>query len=82
MEFDYGYDFLECSTQKFYHAQDADEFLPFYCYLDFVTHRTNGWGFASSITLAEGYEQCDFRWKKGGETRKGWPPPFLEKERN
>ena len=82
MEFDYGYDFLECGTQKFYHAQDADEFLPFYCYLDLVTHRTTGWGFARSMTLAEGYEKCDFRWKKGGETRKGWPPPFLEEERN
>lgn len=82
MEFDYGYDFLECGTQKFYHAQDADEVLPFYCYLDFVTHRTTGWGFARSMTLAEGYENCDFRWKKGGETRKGWPPPFLEEERN
>jgi len=80
MEFDYGYDFLECGTQKFYHAQDADEFLPFYCYLDFVTHRTTGWGFARSMTLAEGYEKCDFRWKKGGETRRGWPPPFLEEE--
>lgn len=79
MEFDYGYDFLECGTQKFYQAQDADEFLPFYCYLDFVTYRTTGWGFARSMILAEGYKKCDFRWKKGGETRKGWPPPFLEK---
>jgi hypothetical protein len=83
MEFDYGYDFLECGTQKFYHAQDANEFLPFYCYLDFVTHRrATGWGFARSMTLAEGHEKCDFRWKKGGETRKGWPPPSLEEERN
>jgi len=52
VEFDYGYDFLECGTQKLYHAQDADEFLPFYCYLDFATHRTTGWGFARSMTLA------------------------------
>jgi len=80
VEFDYGYDFLECGTQKLYHTQDADEFLPFYCYLDFVTHRTTGWGFIRSMTLAEGYEKCDFRWKKGGETKKGWPPPFLEEE--
>ena len=78
VEFDYGYDFLECGTQKLYHAHDADEFLPFYCYLDFVTHRTTGWGFARTMTLAEGHEKCDFRWKKGGETRKGWPPLFLK----
>jgi hypothetical protein len=73
VEFDYGYDFLECGTQKLYHAHGADEFLPFYCYLDFVTHRTIGWGFARTMTLSEGHEKCGFRWKKGGETQKGWP---------
>ena len=77
VEFDYGYDFVECGTQKLYHAHGADEFLPFYCYLDFVTYRTAGWGFSRTMTLAEGYEKCNFRWKKGAETRKGWPPPFL-----
>jgi len=80
VEFDYGCDFLECGTRKLYHAHDADEFLPFYCYLDFVTHRTIGWGFARTKTLAEGYERCDFRWRRGGETKKGWPPPFVKKE--
>jgi len=80
VEFDYGYDFLECGTQKLYHTHNADEFLPFYCYLDFVTSRTPGWGFARSMTLAEGYEKCDFRYKKGGETKRAWPPPFLKEE--
>ena len=75
--FDYGYDFYECGTQKLYHAQGAGEFLPFYCYLDFATHRTPGWGFARTMTLGEGYDRCDFRFKRGGETRRGWPPPFL-----
>ena len=80
VEFDYGYDFLECGTQKLYRAHGADEFLPFYCYLDFVTYRTAGWGFFRTMTLAEGYERCDFRFKKGGRTDRGWPPPFLEQE--
>lgn len=75
--FDYGYDFIECGTQKLYHAHGADEFLPFYCYLDFVTYRTDGWSFSRTTTLAEGYDRCDFRFKKGGSTKKGWPPPFL-----
>jgi hypothetical protein len=81
VDFDYGYDFLQCGTQKLYHAYDADEFLPFYCHLDFVTHRTTGWGFTRKKTLAEGYKLCDFRFKKGGETKKGWPPPFIKKSR-
>jgi hypothetical protein len=80
VKFDYGYDFCECGTQKLYHAQGADEFLPFYCYLDFVTYRTPGWGFGRTMTLAEGHEKCDFRFKKGAETDKGWPPPFLKEE--
>jgi hypothetical protein len=77
-EFDYGYDFYECGPQKLYHAQGADEFLPFFCYLDFVTFRTPGWSFSRTMTLAEGHEKCNFRVKKGGETKKGWPPPFLK----
>ncbi len=79
VEFDYGLDFLECGTQKLYHTYGADEFLPFYCYLDFVTYRTIGWGFTRTKTLAEGGERCDFRFKKGGKTEKGWPPPFLKR---
>lgn len=77
-DFEYGYDFYECGTQKLYHAHGADEFTPFFCYLDFVTYRTPGWSFSRTMTLAEGHEKCDFRFKKGGETKKGWPPPFLE----
>jgi len=51
--FDYGTDYIECGAQKLYHAYDADEFLPFYCYLDFATHRTEGWGFMRTETLSE-----------------------------
>ena len=80
VEFDYGRDFLECGTQKLYHAHDADEFLPFYCYLDFVTHRTIGWGFARTKTLAEGDKLCNFRSKKSRETKREWPPPFVKEE--
>ncbi|MGI6609440.1 MAG: L-2-amino-thiazoline-4-carboxylic acid hydrolase [Limnochordia bacterium] len=75
--FDFGCDFLECGTQKLYLSHGAQEFLPYYCYLDFATHRMSGWGFARSMTLAEGYPRCDFRWKRGGETEKGWPPPSV-----
>ena len=79
-EFDYGYDFLECGTQKLYHAQGADEFLPFYCFLDFVTSKASGWGLTRTMTLAEGYKKCDFRFKKGGKLEQEWPPSFLKKE--
>jgi hypothetical protein len=74
---EYGFDFLECGTQKLYRAHDAEEFLPFYCYLDFVTYRAEGWGFCRTKTLAEGHDRCDFRFRRGESTHAGWPPPFL-----
>ena len=75
-EFNYGYDFSECGTQKLYQACGADGFLPFYCYLDFAAYRTAGWSFLRTMTLAEGRPKCDFRFRKGGRTKRGWPPPF------
>ena len=79
VEFDYGTDYVECGAQKFYHAHDADEFLPYFCYLDFATARTAGWGFTRTETLAEGHPRCNPRHKKGRVTKKGWPPPFLKR---
>jgi hypothetical protein len=75
-QFDYGYDFLECAAQKFYHAQDADEFLPFYCFLDFAWSRVYGLGLTRTMTLAEGHPKCDHRFKKGRRTEPDWPPLF------
>jgi hypothetical protein len=77
-EFDYGYDFSECAAQKFYHAQGADEFMPFYCYLDFPGSRLDGSGLSRTMTLAEGHEKCNHRFKKGREAELKWPPPFRE----
>ncbi len=62
--FDYGYDFVECGTYKLYHAHGAAEFLPYYCRLDYATFRRPGWVFLRTMTLAEGYGKCDFRFKK------------------
>ena len=63
--FDYGYDFLECATDKFYRAQGAGEFLPFYCFLDFLKCELDGLGLSRTTTLAEGGERCDHRFKEG-----------------
>ena len=76
--FDYGIDFLECGTQKFYHKTGADEFLPFYCFLDFATSRASDWGLTRTKTLAEGHKKCDFRFKRGRKTGQERPPLFLK----
>lgn len=79
-EYDYGYDFTECASLKVYHAQDADEFLPYYCYLDFVAGKARGFGFTRTMTLHEGHGKCNHRFKVGGETKAGWPPPFVKRK--
>jgi hypothetical protein len=73
-EFDYGYDFSECAVQKFYHAQNADEFTPFYCFLDYPQSKM---GLSRTMTLSEGDTKCNHRFKEGRKTEFGWPPPFL-----
>lgn len=75
-EFDYGYDFSECAAQKFYHAQGADEFMPFYCYLDFPRSMVDGSGLSRTMTLSEGHEKCNHRSKEGREVKLERPPPF------
>jgi hypothetical protein len=79
--FDYGYVFIECAAQKFYHAQNADEFTPFYCFLDYPSSKIWGQGLTRTMTLAEGHAQCDPRFKKGRKTELEWPPPFMETKR-
>jgi len=76
--FDFGIDYTECGLVKFFHQQGADELTPYLCLLDYVQQRAMDTGFFRSTTLAEGAEKCDFRWKRGRETKPAWPPPWLE----
>ena len=56
---------MECSSCKLLKAQDAMELAPFVCAIDKVTSELLGWGLTRTMTLAEGFEKCDFRFKKG-----------------
>jgi predicted RNase H-like HicB family nuclease/uncharacterized damage-inducible protein DinB len=76
VEFDYGYDFSECAAHKLYHAQQADEFTPFYCYLDFPKSTM---GLRRTMTLSEGDTRCNHRFKEGRKSEHAWPPPFLKR---
>jgi hypothetical protein len=79
--FDWGMDYTECGIVKFLHSQGADELAPYLCLLDYALYGALGIGLKRTQTLAEGDERCDFRFKKGGETPSGWPPPWLETQR-
>ncbi|MCK5062235.1 L-2-amino-thiazoline-4-carboxylic acid hydrolase [Candidatus Parcubacteria bacterium] len=67
--FDIGIDYTECGICKFYHVQNADEFTKYICSLDFLMSRACYLGLARTMTIAEGFEKCDFRWKKGREIK-------------
>jgi hypothetical protein len=67
--FDFGIDYLECAVWTFLKAQGAPELAPYVCALDELYSDTFGWGLVRSTTLAEGGARCDFRFKRGGETR-------------
>lgn len=74
--FDYGYNFFECATRKFYRQQHAEEFLPYYCFLDYLKGERVGLGLRRSKTLAQGDDQCDHRFIEGGRADRTWPPDF------
>ena len=77
-EFDYGLDITECAICKLFHAQDVDELTPFVCLTDFPMSEAFGWGLVRTMTIAEGAEKFDFRYKRGRETQQGWPPELLK----
>jgi hypothetical protein len=51
---------------------------PYVCPTDILSSKLLGWRLVRTMTLAEGAERCDFRFKKGGETQVAVPEP-LEK---
>ena len=67
-EFDWGLDFTECGICKFYRAQNAIEFLPLVCSIDYVLSDALGYGLVRTQTLAEGANKCNSRMKKGRPT--------------
>lgn len=66
--FDYGVDYLECASCKFLARQNASELAPYLCPVDILYSEALGWGLTRTMTIAEGADKCDFRFKKGGPT--------------
>ena len=64
-EFDYGKDITECAICKFFHAQGADELVPYLCRTEFAVSRALGLGLVRTMTIAEGGKKCDPRFKRG-----------------
>ena len=74
--FDWGRDYVECGIVKFLQGQEADELMPYLCLTDYALFGALGIELQRTMTLADGDEKCDFRFKRG-ESPSGWPPPWL-----
>jgi hypothetical protein len=78
--FEWGVDYLECGIVKFLRSQGAAELAPYLCLTDYALFSALGIKLERTMTLAEGCEKCNFRFRWGGETPGGWPPPWLKAE--
>jgi hypothetical protein len=59
----------------------AEEVAPYVCLGDYARMRSLGIGFKRSRSISMGGERCDFRFIKGYETPRAWPPESLEEYR-
>jgi len=75
-EFDFGVDYIECAGYNFLKKQGAPELAPYLCNIDILYSEAFSWGLIRKMTLAQGYDRCDFRFKKGGKTRVVVPTSF------
>lgn len=66
-EFDCSIDITECPIADFFRSQDASEFAPYVCPCDFPASKLWGTGLVRTMTLAEGAEKCDDRFRLGKE---------------
>jgi len=64
-EFDCDIDITHCPVWDFYRAQGAGEFLRFVCLYDFLSSALSGTGLVRTMTLSEGADRCDNRFRLG-----------------
>jgi len=76
--FDWGVDYTECGAYEFLKSHGAGELAQYLCPVDILYSDAFGWGLMRTSTLAEGYDCCDFRFKKGGRTQVAVPEAMRE----
>ena len=79
IELDYGTDMIECGIIKLFRKQNAEELVPYICLLDFPISRAFNRGLIRTMTLAEGADRCNFRYKKDRKTQEILPMAMKDK---
>ncbi len=69
IDYDFGINYWQCGHQKFLKEQGAEDFLPYVCLADITLSDAYGWGLKRTQTLGDGCQYCDFRFKKGANTK-------------
>lgn len=67
--FDYGVDYERCAIRELAVANGAAAFAPYICLADVPGSEQFGWGLTRTETIAQGGKRCDFRFRRGAETR-------------
>ena len=61
-----GYDYLECGICKLCKDEGCFELAQYLCRLDYVLADIMGMKLERTMTIAQGYEKCDFRYSRKG----------------
>jgi hypothetical protein len=69
IKFDWGVDYVVCGNYNMAKTLGAEEFAPYICMSDIALSNALEWGLIRTQTLADGCEFCDFRFKKGSDTK-------------
>lgn len=67
--FDFGVDYTRCAIRELAVSAGAADFAPYICLADIAGSEEFGWGLVRTETIAQGGSRCDFRFKRGGETK-------------
>ena len=65
-EFDYCIEFTECAKVKYLKEQNASEFAPYVCLVDKLIAEYYKTGLIRTMTIADGYDTCDFKMTNDG----------------
>lgn len=63
-DFEFGFDYHECGVCKLCQDEGCPEYAKYLCRLDFMTTDIMGVKLKRTMTLAEGYDKCDFRFSR------------------
>ncbi len=63
-DFEFGYDYRECGVCKLCRDEGCPEYAKYLCRLDFMTSEIMGIRLRRTMTLAEGFDKCDFRFSR------------------